>query len=63
MPATIFMPTTASLPKVKATQDYGARVRFVDGVLDDAVNAAKEFARRVDEEIAKNARAEGGRRP
>jgi hypothetical protein len=26
-------------------------------------DAAKEFARRVDEEIAKNARAEGGRRP
>jgi threonine dehydratase len=45
MPSTIFMPTTASLPKVKATQDYGAQVQFVDGVLDDAVNAAKQFAR------------------
>jgi threonine dehydratase len=45
MPATIFMPATASLPKVKATQDYGAEVRFANGVLDDAVTAAKAFAR------------------
>jgi threonine dehydratase len=38
------MPRTASLPKVKATQDYGATVMFVDGVIDDAVDAAKAFA-------------------
>jgi threonine dehydratase len=44
MAATIFMPTTASLPKVKATQDYGATVRFSDGVIDDAVDEAKAFA-------------------
>jgi threonine dehydratase len=44
MPATIFMPTTASLPKVKATQDYGATIRFSDGVIDDAVSEAKAFA-------------------
>jgi threonine dehydratase len=44
LPATIFMPTTASLPKVKATQDYGAAVRFTDGAIDDAVDDAKAFA-------------------
>jgi threonine dehydratase len=44
LPATIFMPTTASLPKVKATQDYGAAVRFTDGAIDDAVEDAKAFA-------------------
>jgi threonine dehydratase len=44
MAATIFMPTTASLPKVKATQDYGATVRFSDGVIDDAVREAKAYA-------------------
>jgi threonine dehydratase len=42
--ATIFMPTTASLPKVKATQDYGATVRFSDGAIDDAVRDAKAYA-------------------
>jgi threonine dehydratase len=45
-PATIFMPSNASLPKVKATQDYGARIRFSDGVIDDAVDEAKAFAER-----------------
>ncbi|HEV8298635.1 MAG TPA: threonine ammonia-lyase [Acidimicrobiales bacterium] len=43
--SSIFMPSTASLPKVKATQDYGATVQFVDGVIDDAVDAAKAFAK------------------
>jgi threonine dehydratase len=44
LPATIFMPESASLPKIKATQDYGATVRLGGAALDDAVVAAKEFA-------------------
>jgi threonine dehydratase len=42
--STIFMPNTASLPKAKATEEYGAAVEFVDGVLEDAVHAAQAFA-------------------
>jgi threonine dehydratase len=42
--STIFMPSTASLPKAKATEEYGASVEFVDGVLEDAVHAGKRFA-------------------
>ena len=44
IPATVFMPANASLPKVQATRDYGAEVRFADGVLDDAVVAARAWA-------------------
>lgn len=44
MPATIFMPSSASLPKVTATRDYGAEVRFADGGLDVAVRDAIAFA-------------------
>ncbi len=42
--AVVFMPANASLPKVQATRDYGAEVRFTDGALDDAVTAAKQWA-------------------
>ncbi len=42
--ATVFMPANASLPKVQATRDYGAEVRFATGVLDDAVEAARRHA-------------------
>lgn len=42
--ATIFMPATASLPKVRSTQDYGAEVRYADGGVDEAVTAALEYA-------------------
>lgn len=42
--ATIFMPSTAALPKVAATKADGAEVRLVDGVVDDSVTAAREFA-------------------
>jgi threonine dehydratase len=44
MSATIFMPATAALPKIEATRGYGAEVRLVDGVVDDAIAAAKAFA-------------------
>jgi threonine dehydratase len=42
--AVVFMPSNASLPKVQATRDYGAEVRFASGALDDAVVAAKQWA-------------------
>ena len=42
--ATIFMPRSASMPKVVATQDYGAEVRFTGATLDEAIATAREFA-------------------
>ena len=42
--ATIFMPRSASMPKVIATQDYGAEVRFHGATLDEAITEAKQFA-------------------
>jgi len=44
-PCTLFMPETAPIPKVKATEDYGADVRLVGTSLADAVEAAEEFSR------------------
>ncbi len=44
MPATIFMPTTATLPKVQATRDYGATVQLVGESVDDAISAARAYA-------------------
>ena len=44
LPATIFMPSSASLPKVNATEDYGATVRFAGVSVDDAVVAARAYA-------------------
>ncbi len=41
--ATIFMPATAPLSKVEATKSYGAEVKLIDGVYDDAYKAAVEF--------------------
>jgi threonine dehydratase len=43
-PCTIFMPETAPITKVKATQDYGAEVRLTGISLADAVEAAVEHA-------------------
>lgn len=43
--STIFMPRGASLPKVTATQEYGAIVELVGDSIDDAVAHAKQFAR------------------
>lgn len=42
--ATVFMPTTASLPKVQATRDYGAEVIPVGETVDDAIVAARAAA-------------------
>lgn len=42
--ATIFMPVGASLPKVAATQSYGATVIQVGATTDEAIVAARQFA-------------------
>jgi threonine dehydratase len=42
--ATIFMPRSASMPKVTATRDYGANVHFHGSTLDEAIVEAKAFA-------------------
>lgn len=43
-PATVYMPRRASLPKVEATEGYGARVNLVDGDLEDCVGQARAHA-------------------
>jgi threonine dehydratase len=43
-PCTVFMPETAPITKIKATEDYGAEVRLVGNSLADAVDAAKKFS-------------------
>jgi len=44
IPSTIFMPASVSLPKLQATQDYGAAVELVSGGVDDAIAAALDHA-------------------
>jgi threonine dehydratase len=44
-PCTVFMPETAPIPKIKATEDYGADVRLIGASLADAVDAALELSR------------------
>jgi threonine dehydratase len=41
---TVFMPTSAALPKVAATRGYGARIELVGNTVDDALAAATEFS-------------------
>lgn len=43
IPSTVFMPRTASLPKVVATRAYGADVRLVGESIEDALAAAASF--------------------
>ncbi|MEX0865220.1 MAG: threonine ammonia-lyase [Acidimicrobiia bacterium] len=43
-PCTVFMPTNAAIPKIKATQDYGATVKLKGRSLADAVDAARHFS-------------------
>lgn len=43
-PCTVFMPKSAAIPKIKATQDYGATVELIGDSLADAVEAATRFA-------------------
>jgi threonine dehydratase len=42
--ATIFMPSSAPLPKVDATTGYGATVKLGGEAVDDCIAAAKRFA-------------------
>lgn len=42
----VFMPVGAPLPKVAATESYGARVRFVGSTVDEALVAARAHADR-----------------
>ena len=44
VPATIFMPANAALPKVEATRAYGATVLLDGAVVDDAMAAARDHA-------------------
>jgi threonine dehydratase len=41
---TVFMPQGAAIPKIKATQDYGAVVELAGSSLADAVEAATSYA-------------------
>lgn len=41
--STIFIPATAPLSKVEATRSYGSDIKLIDGVYDDAYNAAVQF--------------------
>lgn len=43
IPATIFLPSTAPISKVEATRQYGVDIRLVDGVYDDAFEAARKW--------------------
>jgi threonine dehydratase len=45
LPATIFMPVNAALPKIEATRGYGADVVLVGATVDDAMDAAEAHAR------------------
>ncbi len=41
--ATIFIPATAPISKVEATRKYGADIKLIDGVYDDAYEASCRF--------------------
>jgi threonine dehydratase len=43
--STVFMPEGAPLPKVSATKGYGAAVEYAGTSVDDALEAANDFAR------------------
>ncbi len=41
--STIFIPSIAPLSKIEATKSYGAEVKLIDGVYDDAYEAAVKY--------------------
>lgn len=41
--ATIFLPSSAPISKIEATRKYGADIKLIDGVYDDAYNAALKY--------------------
>ncbi|MEU8900090.1 threonine ammonia-lyase [Nocardia sp. NPDC048505] len=44
--STVFMPVGASIPKLAATKAYGAQVRQIGETIDEALEAAQDFAMR-----------------
>ncbi|MEI2643562.1 MAG: threonine ammonia-lyase [Candidatus Nanopelagicales bacterium] len=46
VPATVFMPEGASLPKIEATNAYGAQIVFAGSTVDEALAAATEHSER-----------------
>ncbi|RJQ71594.1 threonine ammonia-lyase [Pseudonocardiaceae bacterium YIM PH 21723] len=44
--ATVFMPMRVPLPKLAATRSYGAEVQLHGAVVDESLDAAREFAER-----------------
>ena len=44
VPSTVFMPEGAPLPKVAATESYGAQVCFAGTTVDEALIAARDYA-------------------
>lgn len=46
--STIFLPSNAPISKVEATKKYGAHIRLVDGVFDDAYDAALKYQKETD---------------
>lgn len=44
VPATVFMPEGASIPKVTATRAYGADVHFAGSTIEETIAAAQRFA-------------------
>ncbi|WP_338896371.1 threonine ammonia-lyase [Streptomyces sp. TG1A-60] len=44
--STVFMPKGAPLPKISATEEYGAEVRLHGTVVDETLTAAQEYAAR-----------------
>lgn len=49
--ASIFIPATAPISKVEATRKYGAEIKLIDGVYDDAYKAACEFQKETNGEF------------
>lgn len=44
--ATIFLPAIAPISKIEATRQYGAEIKLIDGVYDDAFNAALAYQKK-----------------
>ncbi len=42
--STIFIPSVAPLSKIEATKNYGANIKLIDGVYDDAYAAAVKYS-------------------
>lgn len=45
---TIFLPATAPISKIEATRQYGSEIKLIDGVYDDAYEAACKYQKETD---------------